>query len=265
MDASKYKKIVVFGDSISTGYGLTNYVAGGSNKNVSNFANAVANKYARVYGKTFYNFAVDGDQSADLLAVIKRKAEIIEDADLILISIGGNDIMIPMFLQLAGVMGIGVTSYKDVPAVFDKILKADTAYTEEFKKNFEENKSIMDSELFSLIDDYSTTLNMISEELKKLAPNAKIVLQTVYNPIDDALFATELMQLVKKEIAEKYIEKLNDVIRKKAETDGYTIIDTHALFKGKGMTYTNIMKMDIHPNALGHSTIAEAIIDAIDK
>ena len=123
----------------------------------------------------------------------------------------------------------------------------------------------MDSELFSLIDDYSTTLNMISEELKKSAPNAKIVLQTVYNPIDDALFATELMQLVKKEIAEKYIEKLNDVIRKKAETDGYTIIDTYALFKGKGMTYTNIMKMDIHPNALGHSTIAEAIIEAIDK
>lgn len=86
---------VALGDSIPAGYGL-------SNKN-ERYTNLLANKV----GMTQKNLAVSGHKTSDLLDVIKNQTNLgyIKNADLITISIGGNDMINSLESILSALFG----------------------------------------------------------------------------------------------------------------------------------------------------------------
>ncbi len=139
--AGKKKSYLLIGDSIAVGAGL---------------ANSQDACYGRIVadtnGYTYKNNAISGTPSSVLLELLKVDYMIadIKAADIITISIGGNDYLTSntVTLLLGGAIGIN--------AQFDYI-----------RKQFEENFA------------------QIISEIKKLNPKAKLLVQTVYNPCDN--------------------------------------------------------------------------------
>ena len=82
--SDKYTNLLVLGDSISTGYGLPGDVS-----TRQNYSNLLAKKIA---ADSVKNYAVDGATSSDLLSLLTSNAKLLQDKDLILMSIGGNDL-----------------------------------------------------------------------------------------------------------------------------------------------------------------------------
>lgn len=139
--AQEEKSLVVCGDSIAQGYGI-------QNPDDASYGRILAD----TLGYTYQNFGHDGDRSADLLEKLnankKGIADAIENADMILISIGGNDFIKPKSQLLSRI----------IPALFGNTARVD-AVQKEFEANF--------AEIIGLI--------------RGLNPFACLVVQTVYN------------------------------------------------------------------------------------
>ena len=83
---------VALGDSITTGYGLA--------EEETAFPTTVANNV----GATLTNLAADGETSASLLTKLQTDGSVktaVSDADVITITIGGNDLMDALYAYLA--------------------------------------------------------------------------------------------------------------------------------------------------------------------
>lgn len=89
----KYESMLVVGDSISTGYGLENYTPGGSPYECRSYCNILAESLELKGGESYINRAVNGYTSSDLLALIPSLKEQVAKSDLVVISIGGNDLL----------------------------------------------------------------------------------------------------------------------------------------------------------------------------
>lgn len=139
--AQNRKSLVVCGDSIAQGYGI-------QNPDDASYGKILAD----TLGYSYKNFGHDGDRSADLLEKLNGNkhgiADAVKKADLILISIGGNDFIKPKTELPARILpaAVGITDNVD-------------AVQKEFEVNFAR----------------------IIEKIKSLNSKADVVVQTVYN------------------------------------------------------------------------------------
>ena len=86
VNAVEPKYMCVYGDSITAGYGLKD--------NADNFADILKKKYHLAKGTDFFNYSVSGATSSATLKQIKNtNAKVLQKADTIIISAGGNDII----------------------------------------------------------------------------------------------------------------------------------------------------------------------------
>ncbi|MBQ6020956.1 MAG: hypothetical protein IJL26_12355 [Clostridia bacterium] len=137
--ATDKTRYVVLGDSIAYGSGL-------SNPREAVYGRIVAD----TDGFAYENYAVPGHTTANLLHRMENEtvAESIRKADIVNISIGGNNFLLG---NLGGLL-------------YDGIVKTDYTKFDEIAKGF------------------SDDLHEIVGRLRDLNPDAAIVLQTIYNP-----------------------------------------------------------------------------------
>lgn len=114
--AGSAKSLVVCGDSIAQGYGI-------QNPDDASYGKILAD----TLGYSYKNFGHDGDRSQDLLEKLRANksgiAGAVKNADLILISIGGNDFIKPKTELAARILpaAVGVTDNVDeVQKVFEQ-------------------------------------------------------------------------------------------------------------------------------------------------
>lgn len=134
---------LVLGDSIAYGQGIVNSNAGCYGKIV-----------ADTNGYSYKNYAVDGLTSKALLIYLDTPSvkSAIQEAEIIQISIGGNDFLtsnLPLLL---------ITGLMNMDFMFNSIQKS-------FSKNFSD----------------------IVGKIKELNPGAKLLIQTLYNPCNNSL------------------------------------------------------------------------------
>ena len=130
---------LVLGDSIAYGSGL------------SNPGEAVYGKIvADTNGYDYLNYAVPGHTTGNLLRRMEDETvkDAIRNADIINISIGGNNFLLGNINSL----------------LYDGLVKADY------------------SRLDSIADGFYTDLETIMETIRALNPDAAVILQTIYNP-----------------------------------------------------------------------------------
>lgn len=127
---------VVLGDSIAYGAGLMNPQEAVYGKIVAN-----------TNGYNYSNFAINGSKTVDLINRLGQSnvREAIAEADIISISIGGNDLL-KNLLSLIPTLMVG-------------------------------NKSVLNKRIESMYSNITTSIEMIRE----LNPDAEILLQTIYN------------------------------------------------------------------------------------
>lgn len=258
--------MLVLGDSISTGYGLTNYKQG-NNYNTSSYANLLAKKYKLSQNSDYYNYAIDGQTSLELYSRVKsgNYDNDIKKSDLVLISIGGNDLLGALIQFIQTSMNRNLTDSNIEDAL--KADRSDTQSDSMAEVNFDfTDPNILESlnEMVKTISNNITKLkgNLIgiTDEIHEINPNAEVVFQTVYNPLDG--LKIQIPSLLK-DVFISRIEEVNRIITINATSDDniqkYSVADVYTSFSGKSAELTNINQIDIHPNAKGHEKIRDCI------
>nr|MBQ4318591.1 hypothetical protein [Clostridia bacterium] len=303
--AAPTKSILVIGDSIATGYGLNGYKGARPGEAADSFGAKLAAEYGLTYGHTYYNFAVDGMTSEELESSVNagtgwamHKANAaygtseyqysqyavadssaaqvaLKSCDTVIISIGGNDLLRPMFeiimeyiesnAALLKMMGIDLDSVagadvSGLPSMLGgqqsaamltaltSILTSDSA-----KAKFTESAS-----------DFASNISLIADAIYGMNPDADVYFLCLYNPFD----GVEMFAPIS-EMADGFITSLSDAVTAQASVlnkagRSFTPVYVGEMFKGNALGLTNILAFDIHPNAAGHDVIYKALKAAIE-
>lgn len=246
----KYGRVTVIGDSIASGYGLSEYVSGNNYSALDSFGNLLGAE-----SREYENFAADGKKSDELLADFYDKdsplIRSLQNTDNVIISIGGNDFLKPM---LDAVKTRALTDTDFFSSILEGDISAGTIS--------EYSNSILQSALDAArkVDVEHTVYNIrvITDIISSLAPDAKIVILTVYNP-----FSGNVLLSAASDAAEEKLSELNEGI-KSLEGGNVFTADIYEVFKGHAAGYTNIGRLDIHPSSAGHYKIYEALADVLN-
>lgn len=210
--------MTVFGDSIASGYGLESQD--------SNYVNI----FAENIGAKINNFAVNGYESKDLLELLKseKNTNNIVSSNIIILSVGGNDILHNKEAFLNALKNSYLNGGEDFPEAVNKVYS-----------------------------DFSSNLRECITIIQQINPTASIIIQTVYNPFLNQGLKISIIDLGK--LANKYIDKLNESI--KTTCFGLTnvhVFDITERMNDNNENFYNISEeLDIHPSVQGHETLAE--------
>jgi lysophospholipase L1-like esterase len=128
----------------------------------------------------------------------------------------------------------------------------------------------LEAKLTRGVESFAAEFGEIIHWLKANAPNAVIIVNTVYNPIPQQIIDVPLEI---SGIADGYIRAINEIILDESETSGFLVADVYAAFAGKqemlNANYdasTGYISVDfIHPSAEGHKTIAQIHYDVYNS
>lgn len=240
----------MIGDSIASGYGLSEYVSGNNYSALDSFGSLLGAQRSR-----YENYAVDGRNSAELLAAFSETdgamARSIASADAVVVSIGGNDFLKPM---LDAVKTRALTDADFFAAILEGDISAG--------RISEYSNGILQSALTAAreVDVGGTAENIraVTERISELNPSANVILLTVYDP-----FAGNVLLAAASEAAEEKLSELNGGIRSLAGEKIF-VADIYEAFKGHEAGYTNIGRLDIHPSSAGHFRIYEAVSEILN-
>lgn len=243
------KKLVALGDSITRGYGL----ADGEKSYVEILTEEGGFKSD--------NFAVNGRTSTVLLEDLQKPTEkeklALEQADYIVMSIGGNDML---YLLEANVNGVLPSDGVSKPA-------------ETVKKLIAMAENLTAENMTSDISYYKSTVEKIIKLLQSMNPKAEIVMQTVYDPFKPIFVVAPVMFAnMKDDIDNAYnrvegcISGFNTALFELSEKYGFKVANVSKDFKESDKKYINmsLSNPDIHPNAAGHRRIAEIVEQTLD-
>lgn len=287
--------ITLLGDSIAGGYDL--------GKNEYNYGQIIAD----YLNGTVSNYAKAGDETSDTLAKISTASDL-SDADVVIISTGANDMihyaskfMLEMFEKI-GALNEGYTA-DDIPErpTFSEMMKmVDIDAVKKYASSLE-NQRALNTQLqklrvnltmkkeedtrnqYDCIIDTQIIPNIekMVAEIKAVNPNARIIVQTVYNPLQlDADYLANLSASYSMFLS-IFTPHFNFVTKecrtRIMELDGVEIADVYSDFASidandnnyswyfTGIQDSNIKDFKIHPNQAGHIAIATDILNILDE
>ena len=247
--------LLVLGDSITSGYGLEGYIDGDNTSANDSFANLLAESDL-FDGENYDNFAVDGRTSAELLEAISADETYrskIADADEIVISIGGNDFLVPMLTAMQ-------TAMMADQELMHSIMNGSMSMEEIASTMYERFSGAIIEAIDGVdLDKTNENISNIFESIYQLNENCDVYILTVYDPFDVEGESADMLSELK-DTAETKLSLFNDGIRTAAdEYENVHVVDVFDGFKGNTEVYTNISKGDIHPSKDGHKVIYEMI------
>ncbi|MBX9137936.1 MULTISPECIES: GDSL-type esterase/lipase family protein [unclassified Clostridium] len=192
----------------------------------------------------YINLSSDGATSSQLLNVVDSNKEKLKDADLITISIGGNNILSAVLKSL----NINEENLQDYDEnKFDSII---SEYL---------NSKEVKTEILNEISIFSKDFPNIIKKIKKLAPNADIYVNTVYNPINKKCEIYEFF--------DSQINLINDVIVKNNSNNDYKILDCYQILNNDDVLNFKIENgvAKISPNKVGHAMMANQVISDYEE
>ncbi|MCL2774647.1 MAG: SGNH/GDSL hydrolase family protein [Oscillospiraceae bacterium] len=246
VEAANVDSLLVLGDSISTGYGL---------KTSDDSYGAKLSAAFGLSAAAYNNLSVDGATSDALVAALKdpSDAALLENYNTIVITIGGNDVMGPFFALAKQALKLNSTATNaDLQAAVAASSNAISTISTALLSN--------EAQFSAIVKTFGTNLTAIMTAIKTANPNAKIYIQTIYNPFSGVPGFETLSAG-----ADTVISQMNAVISAGAQVGGYTVVDIYTAFKDNALLYTNISSLDIHPNEAGHKLIFTKVFDSIIK
>ena len=214
---------VSLGDSIPNGYGLTDQELAYPALLVQRMdANGIF-------------LSRDGITSGGILSALRSGSytQALADADVVTLSVGGNDFLSNLNFD-----------------AFFSFLQGDTSKLQEIANVG--------------VEALSENFPKIVEKIKELSPNAILILQTVYNPYM-AFSTVAAGNTVFSDYVDTQIQRLNAIITSYAEEErGIYLCDVYKAFSTSAdMTLVNAtpdpLMIDPHPSLRGHQCIADTM------
>ena len=250
---------LAIGDSITTGY----------KSDTEKVSRPFADQLAQAEGYDLTNLSADGETSLTLLGKLMNDGSEISqklpDADLITITIGGNDLMGALYsFLLRSYNEANPTNPLTLQKLMDALKKpaenvflllALMGYIPDFPGSAEETQALAD---------FENNLGQILSLIQSKNKDATVILTTQYNPYSHITDASAQSII---NAFEQSVTKLNQ----KITASGATVADVYTPFKqaaAAGQQLTNAVfdtknlansTLDIHPNQEGHNKIAQII------
>lgn len=275
-DEGDVEKYLALGDSISSGYGL-------DDKETQSFVNV----FAKMNGfEADDSLAREGLTSSDLLLMVasEEASAKISEADVISVTIGGNDILSALYGYLASTYNTVYPEPHLTAADVRTILAGDDlakkneliAFAAIVVEDFPES-----DEAAAALESFSKNLSGIVASIKGLNPDVKILVSNLYNPY--AFVARELVGTDYQEMANAMsaafdtgASALGAAIGAGSMTGGYLVADTYNAIDAATENPCNAnvtvvsaaplvvdFDLDFHPNAYGHALFANAFTYAL--
>lgn len=217
--------VTAFGDSIAAGYGLDS-----QNDNYITL-------FSQNIGAQYKNNAVSGYDSNDLLKQLNsgKYNNDIEKANIVVLSIGGNDIL------------------------HQKDLMLDT-----LKNAYLHGGEYFTDELNQIYAEFENNLRESINYIKAINSDASIIIQTIYNPAIKQGYYVSIINVGK--LADKYIQKLNEsIVSVCTGLNNVYIFDIVDKMNDDKNNFYNLEEdFDIHPTATGHKTLSEIYTDSFN-
>ena len=266
---AKGMSYVALGDSITVGYGL------------SDDEEAFPEIIAEEYGYELKNLAESGATSGNLLNQLSesKTSAAVANADLITITIGGNDLMGALYEFLADKYNEDEAHTQEIDAddVRDALADEEDALVEQtdmltFAAGVINGFASSDA-AWDALEAFGDNLTQIITAIKSANPDVTIIVANQYNPYtflaEDPLLIwggySEMIQAVV-DAFDAGLDQLNGAIAVGAANDAYTVADVCSAFAQAGqnpcnatVSLTTGLNLDFHPNAYGHELIAEVI------
>ena len=256
-------RYVAIGDSISSGYGLE-----------APETEAFPSLIAQDNGYTLTNLAEAGETSVSLLAKLENAemAEALSTADVITLTIGGNDMLAALFDYLAETTGGQMTAQEILMLFMGQGENADLttlAPLLQSMTSFPQSAQATEA-LASFGENFASLL----AKIKSLNPDATLVVATQYNPyshLDGTALGGAVTGIVS--AFDAGVTALNLQIQTLAAATGCDVADVCSTFKAENTaanplcnaTLSPGVNMDIHPNAAGHAVIAAVMESALNS
>ncbi len=248
------RRYVVLGDSISTGKGLSGYVVG------TTAEGCFVDIFADEMGLSYENFALDGQTSKELLAALKEPTKKLSDAlksaDVITLTIGGNDFLELIRNNMYEYAGIDLYDSEVMTALVKKYTdgalesKAFLGISEAVSKTAEQGDEIAKQ--------FGENLSRIIEIIKGLNSSAVLIVQTVPNPYK----GVEMISGAADSCVRKLNQQILDLFDIGLDTQ-LKVVDVYKVFEGTWETLMNGAVLenlfDPHPNAAGHKVIGDLV------
>ena len=259
---SNFTTYVALGDSIAYGYGL-------ANRDNDSYASKVRQKY-NISQSNFQNLAVSGMTCAEYYEKIQEEeyTNAIENADLLTVSIGSNELLGLVTKAVSDVTGVPIDSPNFVQEAQNVFLSASMLekikMLTEIYNTFtsEEMKLQIEASINTYKDNWSKSIQYI----KEINPDITIVATEFYNPYYEiSLGSYDLGGFV-----DENIQKMNEILHENSNSESeYKIAKIYDAFNTTNPRLTNVnismsdLNVDPHPNVLGHEVICTKIIDAL--
>lgn len=246
LGATTTKSYVALGDSISFGMSAEN------GKGYVNQFHTYLKGLEMYNGIELTNLSKPGDTSTDLKSKIALNQDVIKNADVITISIGGNNLLGPVIANLAKLFNVNPINNPNFLIELATAIANDP--NAEQKIMAKALDPIFNAELISGVTTFVSDWNEIVTAIKTIAPQADIYVNTLYNPFKSTdLFYPSFDAL---------IQNINTAI--KAGSLYYKVADVYEEFKkNQGEPLVNFDlatgAIDPHPNTLGHGVINEVL------
>jgi lysophospholipase L1-like esterase len=243
--ASMPKSMLALGDSLTTGYALPDYVDENDPYACKSYANLIAAAMGLQGGDTYINRAVNGDTSSNLASRLPAMKNDVQKAELIIISIGGNDMdrLIPLILYK--VTGKQITEYSQMAQALQGV--APEAYASL------ENDAEVQGAIADAVAKLKDNLKTVSDMIKENAPDARVIFLQQYNPLHVQGFSDFAA------FSQKSLDAANAAVAENAQNYGFEVLDVPSIINSRAAELTNIQKFDIHPNEQGHLEIAKLL------
>jgi lysophospholipase L1-like esterase len=243
--ASMPQSMLALGDSLTTGYALPDYVDENDPYACKSYANLIAAAMGLQGGDTYINRAVNGDTSSNLASRLPAMKNDVQKAELIVISIGGNDMdrLIPLILYK--VTGKQITEYSQMAQALQGV--SPDAYASL------ENDAEVQGAIADAVAKLKDNLKTVSDMIKENAPDARVIFLQQYNPLHVQGFSDFAA------FSQKSLDVANAAIAENAQSYGFEVLDVPSIINSRAAELTNIQKFDIHPNEQGHLEIAKLL------
>ena len=239
---------VALGDSISAGYGLE----GGEL--------SFPEMLERDTGYVLTDFSSnDGVTSEDLLETLNKSEVIaaVQDADVITITVGGNDLMNALYEYLADAPGVSMTADQIRDGLVNGTIKDPLVLLTLMNSLSGFPKS---SHAEDALTTLRTNLSSALAQIKVMNPDVTCIIANQYNPYWHIKEAAAIGIVLTFETG---VLDLNTTLAEVAQTQGVTAVDVYGAFHvsadnpcNADFTAIDDFNLDFHPNALGHQLIA---------
>lgn len=247
-DTSAPKTLLALGDSLTTGYGLENYTYGGDPYLCDSYINRIAAAYGLEGGKTYVNRAVNGDKTSDLVRLLPSLENEVKSADMIILTIGGNDLL-GLLPEIAFMLsGQQVSDFAQAVAIFAK------ATPDQYEAL--QNDPAFVARMKTVLEEVSANLQTIATFFKEKAPDARVVFLKQYNPMHNVQGFEAFGAF-----GGGFLDSINRAVESVATAFGYETVDVPSVIDERAEELTNIRLFDIHPNAKGHLEIAKLLAE----